>query len=140
MTTKETRIYRKALFKNIQQLKNTELSDYTFSLSLTIFIALLLIETREITIVIKNRQWSFLSVYKSILFALDVTILVLIIVRAQNLSEGIANFVLDPKGSPKFSSVFLVQHHFLSLVAISSFLHSFLLIHILSTLNAVGRK
>ena len=124
----------------IQQLKNVELSDYTFSVNLTVFIALLLYEFIEIIRIIKYRQITFLSLYKLILTFIDLVILALIFYGSNILSEAIDNFILDPKGSPKFSKVFLIQHHFISLVATSLFLHSFLLIHILSTLNAVRRK
>ncbi|CAG5104817.1 Oidioi.mRNA.OKI2018_I69.chr1.g1570.t1.cds [Oikopleura dioica] len=121
----------------IQQLKNVELTDYTFSFNLIVFIALLLYETIEIFSILRKREVSFLSLYKIMLTMIDVVILAFIILRSNYLSEAIDNFNLDPKGAPTFSKVFLIQHHFISLVAMSLFLHSFLLIHILSTLNAV---
>ncbi|CBY17812.1 unnamed protein product, partial [Oikopleura dioica] len=124
----------------LQQLKNVELSDLTFAASLATFTALLLYQIIEIINIVNMRQLSFLFVFKAALCVADISIFALIVLRGLYLSEAIEHFLLDPKGTPKFANVFLLQHHFTPLVAMSLFMHTLLLIHILSTLNAVQYK
>jgi hypothetical protein len=124
----------------LQQLKNVELADSTFAASFATFTAMLFYQFFEIFQLAKSRQLSFLFIFKAALCAADVSVFALVALRGAFLSQAIDHFLLDPKGTPRFAKVFLLQHHFTPLVAMSLFMHTLLLIHILSTLNAVRRK
>ena len=124
----------------LQQLKNVELADSTFAASFATFTAMLFYQIFEIFQLAKSRQLSFLFIFKAALCAADVSVFALVALRGAFLSQAIDHFLLDPKGTPRFAKVFLLQHHFTPLVAMSLFMHTLLLIHILSTLNAVRRK
>ena len=124
----------------LQQLKNVDLADSTFAACLATFTAMLFYQVFEIIQLVKSRQLSFLSIFKAAICAADISVFVLVVLRGAYLSQAIDYFLLDPKGAPRFAKVFLMQHHFIPLIAMSLFMHTLLLIHILSTLNAVQRK
>ncbi|CBY33531.1 unnamed protein product [Oikopleura dioica] len=125
---------------SIQQFKNVELSNTILALSLSVFSTFLLYEIFTVGKILYYFDLTFVSVFQIVLCLLDGGVFAIYILRTYFLASAIEHFVMDPKGNPKFADVFLLQFYFISLVAVSLFLHTLFLIHILSTLTIVRSK
>ncbi|CAG5094716.1 Oidioi.mRNA.OKI2018_I69.XSR.g13805.t1.cds [Oikopleura dioica] len=121
----------------IQQLRNVDLSDNTIAVSLTIFGFFLAAQIIYCLKLFTLKKLSFYSFFHFGIMCMDLSIVVIFIYRTELLRQTMATFTMNPKGTPNFGKLFLVQYHFFSLVSVSLFLHILYLIHIFSTLNIV---
>jgi len=122
----------------IRQLRKVDLSDNVVAFSLALFCVFLVAQLVFCLKLLFKRQYSFYVFFHVIIMFLDLSIVSLFFYRSELLRLAMDRFTMNPKGTPEFGLLFLVQYHFNSLVSVSLFLHTLYLIHIFSTLNIVS--
>ncbi|CBY12240.1 unnamed protein product [Oikopleura dioica] len=122
----------------ICQLRKVDLSDNVVAFSLALFCVFLVAQLVFCLKLLFKRQCSFYVFFHVIIMFLDLSIVSLFFYRSELLRLAMDRFTMNPKGTPEFGLLFLVQYHFNSLVSVSLFLHTLYLIHIFSTLNIVS--
>ena len=121
----------------LRQLRKVDLSDNLVAVSLALFCVFLVAQVVFCLKLLYKRHFSFYVLFHVAIMFLDLSIVIMFVYRAELLRLAMDKFTMNPKGTPEFGVLFLVQYHFNSLVSASLFLHTLYLIHIFSTLNIV---